>query len=408
VSRRPPQDGAMQSFYASSWATTAGGGSASSSRRSSRELQPLHSNSGVSQPVAAASAAAQQPALQKAGHRQPEFFFIGDDTEDDPSISDADMPEAVSTEKENPEQCGSTVVYFHNVPFGIEEASLLPLFQTVGQLKSLRVFRQRNDRATGQGLCEFTSHDAAVRALRILHGNPIEDVSGTGARALQLRLHDESRTPAGGLDEKGREEERPRRAKPGGFRLRAGGGKLRSKPAEPGVEKQAQHGRQNPTIDQLDQLRLAWQRVEGDLADVSGGRQMLGGEKKHTGTVSSFSYAKLRFQNFPTQELEAPVALVAAAAVATSTRAAAAASAAPSFQASVAAPASDGGGYSSGDLGSGPVSPCRLRASAIGAEWHQVKAADSEGGQPQPPSTAVDGSSSLHRGSNPPRRRWQK
>lgn len=296
VSRRPPQDGAMQSFYASSWATTAGGGSASSSRRSSRELQPLHSNSGVSQPVAAAaaSAAAQQPALQKAGHRQPEFFFIGDDTEDDPSISDADMPEAVSTEKENPGQCGSTVVYFHNVPFGIEEAALLPLFQTVGQLKSLRVFRQRNDRATGQGLCEFTSHDAAVRALRILHGNPIEDVSGTGARALQLRLHDENRTPAGGLDEKGREEERPRRAKPGGFRLRAGGGKLRSKPAEPGVEKQAQHGRQNPTIDQLDQLRLAWQRVEGDLADVSGGRQMLGGEKKHTGTVSSFSYAKLR------------------------------------------------------------------------------------------------------------------
>ncbi|CAE6914077.1 unnamed protein product [Symbiodinium sp. CCMP2592] len=91
-----------------------------------------------------------------------------------------------------PEAEESSCVYFHNVPFEVNEEDLLPLFERAGPVKALRLFTLKDGRSRGQGLCQFERAGVAEKAVRILAGcflaNPSND-SEKDSRELHVKIH---------------------------------------------------------------------------------------------------------------------------------------------------------------------------------------------------------------------------
>lgn len=56
-------------------------------------------------------------------------------------------------------------VFFSNVPYDVSEEQLVSLFENIGSVVELKLFRTEQGRSRGMGHCTFLLHDAAVRAV---------------------------------------------------------------------------------------------------------------------------------------------------------------------------------------------------------------------------------------------------
>lgn len=92
----------------------------------------------------------------------------------------------------------SCCVFFHNVPFGVEESDLRRLFERAGPVKKLRLYRLESGRSRGQGLCDYSDAGHADKAVRVLAGFFLADPAGKyESRELRLKIHE----PAVGKNE---------------------------------------------------------------------------------------------------------------------------------------------------------------------------------------------------------------
>eukprot|EP00930_Biecheleria_cincta_P036653 TRINITY_DN25119_c0_g1_i1.p1 TRINITY_DN25119_c0_g1~~TRINITY_DN25119_c0_g1_i1.p1 ORF type:complete len:829 (-),score=147.95 TRINITY_DN25119_c0_g1_i1:25-2511(-) len=96
------------------------------------------------------------------------------------------LPDPIQDHKEE-----SSIVFFHNVPFKVEETDLKRLFERAGPVKDIRLYRMSGGRSKGQGLCEYTDAGHADKAVRVLTGFFLADPSGKGeSRELRLKIHE--------------------------------------------------------------------------------------------------------------------------------------------------------------------------------------------------------------------------
>eukprot|EP00929_Paragymnodinium_shiwhaense_P014282 TRINITY_DN12217_c0_g2_i1.p1 TRINITY_DN12217_c0_g2~~TRINITY_DN12217_c0_g2_i1.p1 ORF type:complete len:674 (-),score=188.60 TRINITY_DN12217_c0_g2_i1:104-2125(-) len=120
-----------------------------------------------------------------------EYFYIGDDASESGAAAEmedffGEMPGLTPSSRRYEGCC----VHFRNVPAGVSERALVAVFQLAGEVKALRLRRRADGASMGQGLCLFATKETALQAVRTLHGRPIEEADGQGARGLLLRLHE--------------------------------------------------------------------------------------------------------------------------------------------------------------------------------------------------------------------------
>mmetsp|Transcript_42947 Transcript_42947/g.100894 ORF Transcript_42947/g.100894 Transcript_42947/m.100894 type:complete len:704 (-) Transcript_42947:26-2137(-) len=82
-------------------------------------------------------------------------------------------------------------VFLHNVPFCFGEEDLAEVFSRAGHVVGLRLYRMRDGRSRGEGICEFYTAAEAARALRILPGTWLHDDEAGNERLLYVQMHRE-------------------------------------------------------------------------------------------------------------------------------------------------------------------------------------------------------------------------
>jgi len=82
-------------------------------------------------------------------------------------------------------------IFLHNVPFCFSEEDLRCVFSRAGDVQNLRLYRMRDGRSRGEGLCEYSTAAAAARALRILPGTWLHDDEVGVERRLYVQMHRE-------------------------------------------------------------------------------------------------------------------------------------------------------------------------------------------------------------------------
>merc|ERR1712232_1498579 len=85
-------------------------------------------------------------------------------------------------------------VFFSNVPYSVGADVLLPLFEEVGRVMEIRLFKNKNGSSRGMGHCIYQSASMATAAIKVLRdrnveGRPIwvaDDMQQGTAEAMNL------------------------------------------------------------------------------------------------------------------------------------------------------------------------------------------------------------------------------
>lgn len=68
-------------------------------------------------------------------------------------------------EKQNEEELGK-VLYVKNLNFGTSEDSLKKHLQSSGEIKSVKIIKDKQGNPMGYGFIEFASNEAAIKAIK--------------------------------------------------------------------------------------------------------------------------------------------------------------------------------------------------------------------------------------------------
>ncbi|CAK9110794.1 unnamed protein product [Durusdinium trenchii] len=116
----------------------------------------------------------------------------GKEVNQDQEMKEEEADEGQVEDREEAQTEEPSCIYFHNVPFEVDEEDLMPLFERAGKVRAMCLFRLKDGRSRGQGLCQFNASGTASKAVDMLSGcflaNPLNE-SSKDSRELFVKLH---------------------------------------------------------------------------------------------------------------------------------------------------------------------------------------------------------------------------